>query len=64
VRPDSGHDDARFAVDGGGALSVTETAIMYGKLNVLDRKIFDCVAQPVSGTSFDVSSWNAAAEFV
>ena len=45
----------------GGALSVTETAIMYGKSNVLDRKIFDCVTQPVSGTSLDVSSSNAAA---
>ena len=32
----------------GGALSVTETAIMYGKSSVLDRKIFDCVTQPVS----------------
>lgn len=32
----------------GGALRVTETAIMYGKLNVLDRNIFDCVTQPVS----------------
>jgi hypothetical protein len=30
----------------GGAFTVTETAIMHGKWNVLDKKIFDCVTQP------------------
>lgn len=30
----------------GGSLSVTETAIMFGMWNVLDKKIFDCVTQP------------------
>eukprot|EP00571_Detonula_confervacea_P007149 CAMPEP_0172327528 /NCGR_PEP_ID=MMETSP1058-20130122/59834_1 /TAXON_ID=83371 /ORGANISM="Detonula confervacea, Strain CCMP 353" /LENGTH=954 /DNA_ID=CAMNT_0013044607 /DNA_START=137 /DNA_END=3001 /DNA_ORIENTATION=+ len=30
----------------GGALAVAETAILYGKWSVLDKKIFDCVTQP------------------
>ncbi|KAL7441626.1 hypothetical protein ACHAXM_007929 [Skeletonema potamos] len=30
----------------GGAFTVTETAIMHGKWDVLDKKIFDCVTQP------------------
>lgn len=30
----------------GGALSVAETAVMYGKWDVLEKKIFDCVTQP------------------
>lgn len=30
----------------GGALEVDETAIMYGKWEVLDGKVFDCVTQP------------------
>ncbi|KAL7458334.1 hypothetical protein ACHAWC_010495 [Mediolabrus comicus] len=30
----------------GGAFTVTETAIMHGKWNVLDKKIFDCITQP------------------
>ena len=32
----------------GGALEVAETALMYGKWDVLDKKIFDCMTQPVS----------------
>ena len=32
----------------GGALEVAETAVMYGKWDVLDKKIFDCMTQPVS----------------
>ena len=30
----------------GGALTVDETAVMYGEWNVLDKKIFNCVTQP------------------
>jgi hypothetical protein len=30
----------------GGAFTVSETAIMHGKWDVLDKKIFDCVTQP------------------
>lgn len=30
----------------GGALTVDETAIMYGKWEVLDKRIFNCVTQP------------------
>ena len=30
----------------GGALTVDETAIMHGKWDVLDKKIFDCVTKP------------------
>ena len=30
----------------GGALTVEETAVMYGEWNVLDKKIFNCAAQP------------------
>eukprot|EP00804_Cyclotella_cryptica_P015516 CCRYP_003559-RA/>CCRYP_003559-RA protein AED:0.01 eAED:0.01 QI:117/1/1/1/0.33/0.25/4/4045/860 len=30
----------------GGALTVDETAIMYGKWEILDKKIFNCVNQP------------------
>ncbi|KAL7469136.1 hypothetical protein ACHAXS_009387 [Conticribra weissflogii] len=30
----------------GGAIGIDETAIMYGKWDVLDKKIFDCISQP------------------
>ena len=30
----------------GGAVTVTETAIMHGKWDVLDKKIFNCLTQP------------------
>ncbi|KAL7546410.1 hypothetical protein ACHAWF_009747, partial [Thalassiosira exigua] len=38
--------DAEVTWTVGGSLEVAETAIMYGKWDVLDGKVFDCATQP------------------